>query len=76
MLQLTDDSELAAQALRGDREVTRAAARVEHAVSRLHDRLDRETPPRPVEPNGHDTVHHVVHRRDAVEQPPYLVRRQ
>jgi len=63
-------------ALSGDREVTRATAGVEHAVSGLHDRLDREPPPRPVEPDGHDAVHGVVHRRDAVEETPHLARRQ
>ena len=57
----------AALPLCGDREVARAAARVEDAVAGLDDRLDREPPPGPVEAGGHHAVHHVVDRRDPVE---------
>ena len=71
-----EPGDVPAFALGGDREVAGAAAGVEHAVARLHDRLDREPAPRPVEPDGHDAVHDVVHRRDAVEEAPHLVRRQ
>src|SRR5262249_39505954 len=65
-----------AAALRLDREVTRAAARVEHAVARPHDLANRELPPAPVKARGHDPVHHVVDRRDAVEHAAHRVGRE
>ena len=52
---------------RRDREVARAAAGVEHPVAGLHDGFGGEPAPAPVEPDGHDAVHHVVDRRDPVE---------
>ena len=61
----------AALALGGDREVARAAARVEHAGAGLDDRLDREPAPAAVEPHRHDVVHDVVDRRDPVEHRPH-----
>ena len=64
----------AALALGGDREVARAAARIEHAGAGLDDRLDREPPPAAVEPHRHDVVHDVVDRRDPVEHRPHAVR--
>src|SRR5262249_33622012 len=61
---------------RGDREVARAAARVEDAVAVANRLLDRDATPAAVEPGGHDAVHHVVDRRDAVEHPPDALRRE
>jgi hypothetical protein len=61
---------------RGDREITGAAADVEHAVARLHHLVDGDPPPAPVEPRGHRPVHRVVHRRDAVEHAPHAVGRE
>ena len=56
-----------ARALRLDGEVARAAARVEHAIARPHDRTDGRAPPAPVEARRHQPVHRVVDRRDPVE---------
>ena len=52
---------------RHDREVTGAAARVEHAVARLHREPHGAPPPALVEPQRHHPVHHVVDRRDPIE---------
>ena len=53
--------------LRRDRKVAGAATRVEHAVARPDDLGDGELAPALVEADGHDPVHQVVDRRDAVE---------
>ena len=53
-----------------------AAAGVEDAVARLDDRLDGEPAPGAVEAGGHDPVHRVVHRRDAVEHAAHAVGRE
>ena len=58
------------------RKVARTAACVEHAVAGPHDRLGCLPPPAPVEARGHDVVHHVVDRRDAVEHRADALRRQ
>ena len=58
----------AALALGGNREIPGAAAGVEHAVAGLHDGGDRQAAPRLIEPDRHHPVHHVVHRRDPIEQ--------
>ena len=52
---------------RGDGEVARAAAAVEHAVAGRDDLADGQAPPALVEPDGHDAVHQVVDGRDPVE---------
>ena len=44
--------------------------------SRANGLLDRDAPPAPVETRRHHVVHHVVHRRDAVEHPAHAVGRQ
>jgi hypothetical protein len=56
-----------AGALRLDREVAGATARVEHPVSRTDDCADREPAPAAVEARRHQPVHGVVDRRDPVE---------
>ena len=56
----------------GHGEITGAAAAVEHAIARPHDRLHRLPAPALVETGGHHAVHQVVDRRDAVEHRPDL----
>ena len=59
-----------------DREVSRPAAGVEHAIARPDDLLRGEPAPAAVEPGRHRPVHHVVHGRDAVEHLAHLVGRE
>src|SRR6185436_18172292 len=60
-----DDPSAAALGL--DRQVARAAARIEHAIARPDDLAHGELAPALVQPGRHHTVHDVVHRRDAIE---------
>ncbi len=59
--------------LRLDREIARTATCVEHAIARPDHLSYRQAPPASVEPRGHQPVHHVVDRGDAVEHPADLV---
>ncbi len=60
----------------GEGEVAGAAGRVEDVVAGANGRGRGEPPPAQVEPRGHDAVHRVVDRRDAVEHRADGVRRQ
>ena len=59
-----------------DREIACAAACVERAIVAANRLVDRDATPAPIEARGHDVVHHVVHRRDAVEHPADAVGRK